>query len=108
METIGIRDLQINPAILTKSLENREFVMITKRGSPLGVATAFNDVIFQRGLGDSLVLKAFEQGDISFSQLSKSLNLTKSKTMKLLAIMDIPLTDYSIKEDLQGIQSFLK
>jgi len=108
MQTIGIRDLQINPAFLTKSLENQEFVMITKRGSPLGVATAFDDVIFERGLGDSLVLKAFQQGDITLSQLSKSLNLTKSKTMKLLAIMDIPITDYPIAEDLKGIERFVK
>ncbi len=108
METIGIRDLQVNPAILTKSLENQEFVMITKRGAPLGVATAFDDVIFERGLGDSLVLKAFKQGDITLSQLSKSLNLTKSKTMKLLSIMNIPITDYPIEEDLEGIKRFVK
>jgi len=30
MQTVGIRDLQINPAVFTKSLENNEFVMITK------------------------------------------------------------------------------
>ena len=28
MRTVGIRDLQINPAVFTKSLENNEFVMI--------------------------------------------------------------------------------
>jgi len=32
MKSIGIRDLQINPAVFTKSLENNEFVLITKRG----------------------------------------------------------------------------
>jgi len=108
MQTIGIRDLQINPATLTKSLENQEFILITKRGTPLGVATALDDLVFQRGLGDSLVLKAFKQGDITLSQLSKSLNLTKSKTMKLLNIMNIPVTDYPIEEDLKGIERFIK
>ena len=28
MRTVGISDLQINPAVFTKSLENNEFVMI--------------------------------------------------------------------------------
>ncbi len=108
MQTVGIRDLQINPAIFTKSLENNEFVMITKRGKPLGVATSFEDDILRHGFLESLVLMAFERGNISFSQLSKSLKLTKTETMKLLSTLDIPLTDYKLEEDLKGIKSFLK
>ena len=108
MQTVGIRDLQINPAVFTKSLENNEFVMITKRGKPLGVATSFEDDILRHGFLESLVLKAFERGDISLSQLAKSLSLTKSETMKLLATLNIPVTDYSIEEDLKGIEAFLK
>ncbi len=108
MQTVGIRDLQINPAVLTKSLENNEFVMITKRGKPLGVATSFNDDILKHGFLENLVLEAFEKGDISFSQLGKSLNLSKKETIKFLETMDIPLTDYDIKEELKGIESFLK
>jgi len=107
MQTIGIRNLQVNPAVLTRALEQKDFVMITRRGAPLGVATAFDDVIFQRGLGDSLVLKAFAQGDITFGQLARSLDLTQTQTMKLLSVMDIPLTDYDIQEDLEGIESLL-
>jgi predicted HTH domain antitoxin len=108
MQTVGIRDLQINPAILTKSLENNEFVMITKRGKPLGVATSFEEDILRHGFLESLVFMAFERGNISFSQLSKSLKLTKTETMKLLAILDIPITDYKLEEDLKGIESFLE
>ena len=108
MQTVGIRDLQINPAIFTKSLENNEFVMITKRGKPLGVATSFEDDILRQGFLESLVLMAFERGNISLSQLSKSLKLTKTETMKLLATLDIPVTEYKLEEDLKGIESFLK
>ncbi|SFV65738.1 hypothetical protein MNB_SV-12-242 [hydrothermal vent metagenome] len=108
MQTVGIRDLQINPAIFTKSLENNEFVMITKRGKPLGVATSFEDDILRHGFLESLVLMAFERGNISFSQLSRSLKLTKTETMKLLATLDIPITDYKLEDDLKGIESFLK
>jgi len=108
MQTVGIRDLQINPAVFTKSLENNEFVMITKRGKPLGVATSFEDDILRHGFLESLVLMAFERGNISLSQLSKSLKLTKTETMKLLATLDIPVTDYKLEDDLKGIESFLK
>lgn len=108
MQTVGIRDLQINPAVFTKSLENNEFVMITKRGKPLGVATSFEDDILRHGFLESLVLMAFERGHISLSQLSKSLKLTKTETMKLLTTLDIPVTDYKLKDDLKGIESFLK
>lgn len=107
MQTVGIRDLQTNPAVLTKSLENNEFVMITKRGTPLGVATSFNDEVLRHGLFENLLLQAFENGTISFSQLAKSLKLTKTDTMKLLTIMNISLTDYTIEEELKGIEKFL-
>ncbi len=107
MQTVGIRDLQINPAALTKSLENNEFVMITKHGKPLGVATSFEENILRHGFLENLVLTAFKKGDISLSQLAKSLNLTKSETIKLLAIHNIPVTDYKLEEDLKGIESFL-
>ncbi|NKQ41131.1 MAG: type II toxin-antitoxin system Phd/YefM family antitoxin [Sulfurovum sp.] len=107
MQTVGIRDLQLNPASFTKPLENNEFVMITKRGKPIGIATSFNDDALHHGLIESIVLKAFNQGDISLGQLSKSLKLTKRETMKYLQIVNIPLTNYDIGEDLKGIEEFL-
>jgi len=107
MQTVGIRDLQLNPASFTKPLENNEFVMITKRGKPIGIATSFNDDALHHGLIESMVLKAFNQGDISLGQLSKSLKLTKRETMKYLALVNVPLTDYDLDEDLQAIETFL-
>lgn len=107
MQTVGIRDLQLNPASFTKPLENNEFVMITKRGKPIGIATSFNDDALHHGLIESMVLKAFNQGDISLGQLSKSLKLTKRETMKYLALVNVPLTDYDLDEDLQAIEMFL-
>ena len=107
MQTVGIRDLQLNPASFTKPLESDEFVMITKRGKPIGLATSFNDDALHHGLIESMVLKAFNQGDISLGQLSKSLKLTKRETMKYLEIVNIPLTDYDFKEELKNVEEFL-
>jgi len=107
MQTVGIRDLQLNPASFTKPLEGNEFVMITKRGKPLGIATAFNDSVLNHGFMESIVLKAFNQGDISLGQLAKSLKLSKRETMKYLEIVNIPLTDYDLEEDIKGMEEFL-
>ena len=81
--------------------------MITKRGKPIGIATSFNDDALHHGLIESMVLKAFNQGDISLGQLSKSLKLTKRETMKYLEIVNIPLTDYDFKEELKNVEEFL-
>lgn len=107
MQTVGIRDLQLNPASFTKPLESNEFVMITKRGKPLGLATSFEDEALRHGLLESMVLKAFNQGDISLGQLASSLKLTKQETMKYLEIVNIPVTDYDLEEDLKAIEAFL-
>jgi len=107
MQTVGIRDLQINPASFTKPLESNEFVMITKRGKPLGIATAFSDTILNHGFMESIVLKAFNQGDISLGQLASSLKLSKQETMKYLSLVNIPITDYNLDEDLSAIEAFL-
>ena len=108
MQTVAIKDFGLNQSVVTKSLENSEFILITKKGTPFGIATTFDETIIQSGLYSSLVLKAFEQGNISLSQLCKSLKLTKLKTMKLLSTLNIPITDYELKEDLKGIERFLR
>jgi len=38
MQSLGIKDLQINPATLTKALEKQEYRIITKRSKSLGIA----------------------------------------------------------------------
>ena len=50
MKTIGIRDLQVNPATLTKALESKQYTLITKRSTPIGIAISFNDDILANGL----------------------------------------------------------
>ncbi len=108
MKTVGIRDLQLNPSSFTKPLENDEFVMITKRGKPLGIATALDDSVLQHGVMESIVLKAFNQGDISLGQLSRALDLTKEETLKYLTVVNIPTTDYDLDEDMETIEALLR
>ncbi len=107
MQTIGIKDLQINPAILTKALEAQEYTLITKRSKPLGIALAFDDKIVTEGLKTALMIDAYEKSLLSLGQLSKALNISKQETMKLLSLSGINVIDYDFTEEIKNLDSFL-
>jgi len=107
MHTIGIRELQTNPATLTKALESKEYAMITKRNKPIGVAVAFDDEILSNGLKTSLLIDGYKSGKLSLGQLAKSLNISKKRAMHLLSMMGIESLDYDFEDDLQSIDKLL-
>jgi len=107
MQTIGIKDLQINPAILTKSLEAHEYSMITKHSKPIGLAVAFDDEILTLGLQKALLIDAYKNSLLSLGQLSSSMHISKKETLKMLYLMNIDIIDYDFKDELEGLDSFL-
>ena len=107
MQTIGIRDLQINPATLTKALESQEYTMITKRSTPIGIAVSLNDDILSNGLKTSMLIDGYKSGNISLGQLAKNLNISKQKAMHLLGMMGIDCIEYDFKDDLQTLNKLL-
>ncbi len=107
MQTIGIKDLQINPSLLTKSLEKKQYTMITKRSNPIGIAVSLDDEIISSGLKTSLLIDGYKSDILSLGQLSKSLNISKQKAMNLLSMMGIDVCDYSFKDDMKTINKFL-
>jgi len=107
MQTIGIKDLQINPAILTRSLEADEYTMITKRSKPIGLAISFDDKIVTEGLKTALMVDAYKNGYLSLGQVAKALDLDKEKTIKLLSVMGLDVIDYDFNDDMDGLKSFL-
>lgn len=107
MVTVGIKDLQINPAKLTRALENNQYTMITKRSKPLGVAIAFNDAIMIEGLQKALVIDAYEKGDLSLGQLCTTLKIDKEKAMKMLSMMGVDVIAYDFEEEKKVLDSFL-
>ena len=107
MQTIGIRDLQINPATLTKALEKKEYTLITKRSTPIGVAVSFDDDILSKGLKTSLLIEGYKSGNISLGQLAKNLNISKKEAMHLLDMMGIESVEYDFKDDMQTLSKLL-
>lgn len=100
MQTLGLKEIQRNPAVLVHSIDHEDYTIITKRGHPLGVTVSFDSHILDGGLRESISLKAFEMGMISMGKLSQLLKLSKSETMALLDRLAIPVTDYQLADEL--------
>lgn len=107
MQTIGIKDLQINPAILTRSLEAEEYTIITKRSKPIGMAISFDDKIVTEGLKTALMADAYKNGYLSLGQVAKTLDLPKEKTMKMLSTLGLDIIEYDFEDDMKSMDSFL-
>jgi len=106
MQSVGIKDLQINPAILTRSLEAHDYTMITKRNKPIGMAIAFDDAIISDGLKTALMIDAYQKGYLSIGQLSKALNQSQEQSLKMLSLMGVDVLDYDFKDDMKFLDSF--
>ena len=107
MQTIGIKELQTNPALLTRSLEADEYTMITKRSKPIGMAFSFEDTIVTDGLKTALMIDAYKKGYLSMGQFAKALELNHEEAMKLLSMMGVDVIDYDFDDDMKFIDSFL-
>ena len=107
MQSLRIKDLQINPAILTTALEKHEYTIITKRSKPLGIALAFDDNIITNGLKTALMIDAYKKSLISLGQLSTALEISKREAMKMLSISGIDIIDYNFKDEIEELDSFL-
>jgi predicted HTH domain antitoxin len=107
MKTIGIKDLQVNPAILTRSLEADEYTMITKRSTPIGLAISFKDSVITEGLKTSIMVDAYKEGLLSLGQVAKALEMPKEKVMKILSVMGIDVIEYDFEDDMKSMDRFL-
>jgi len=107
MQTIGIKELQTNPALLTRSLEADEYTMITKRSKPIGMAFSFEDTIITDGLKTALMIDAYKKGYLSMGQFANSLNMNHEEAMKLLSMMGVAVIDYDFEDDMKFMDGFL-
>jgi predicted HTH domain antitoxin len=107
MQTIGIKELQVNPAILTRSLAADEYTMITKRSKPIGMAFSFDDSIVTDGLKTALMVDAYKKSYLSLGQFAKALDKSHEEAMKLLSLMGIDIIDYDFEDDMKSMDSFL-
>ncbi len=103
MEYITIKDLQKNPAKLTKSIESKNLSLITKRSVPIGVVVPFDSDLILNDLKLNIIVKAYENGELSIGQIAKFLNKSKKETLKFLSNLGISVIDYDFNEDLENL-----
>jgi len=106
VRTIGIKELQTNPALLTRSLEADEYTMITKRSKPIGMALSFDDAIITSGLKTALMIDAYKKGYLSIGQLANALEMKQKEVMKLLSLMGMDVIDYDFEDDIRNMDAF--
>jgi len=107
MNSLGIKELQTNPANLTKALDAHEYTLITKHSKPIGIALSFDDEILSKGLKTALLFDAYKSSAISLGQLSNALAISKKKAMKMLSLLNIDIVDYDFNDDMKTINHLL-
>lgn len=107
MKSLGIKELQTNPANLTKALDAHEYTLITKHSKPIGLAISFSDEILSEGLKTALLLEAYRSSAISLGQFCSDLSISKKKALKMLSLMNIDVIDYDFNDDLKTIEKLL-
>ena len=103
MQTVGIKALQTNPSVLGQAFDRGDYLLITRRGKPIGVAAAFDDSLLDLGFRNWLTIRAFQAGDLSLGQVAQIFEKPRDATMRMLANLGIPIADYDLTEDLDTL-----
>ncbi|MDX1656001.1 MAG: UPF0175 family protein [Candidatus Competibacteraceae bacterium] len=106
MRTLGIKELKTHPSRVGSALDAGELVLITRRGEPIGLATAFDERVLDLGLKPWLALKAFQSGDLSLGQLARVFAKSKAEMMQVLGDLGIAVVEYDLNEDIETLDSF--
>ena len=100
MKSIGIKELKSNPGVISKTIEAGEYLLISKRGKPIAIATSLDDEVLDMGLKKWILIDSFKQGVLSLGQLSRALDTSYMETVEMLDLLKIPVIEYDLKDDL--------
>jgi len=107
MQTVGIEELKTNPSILSKAFDRHDCLLITRRGQPVGIASAFDDQVLDLGYRKWISTRSFQAGDMSLAQVARVFGKDKQQMMLLLAELGVPLADYELQEDQDTINALV-
>lgn len=62
---------QTNPSLLGQTLDRGEYLLITRRGKPIGIAAAFDDTLLDLGFRKWIAVRSFQSGDLSLGQVAR-------------------------------------
>ena len=107
MTSIAIRELRNSPSNLTRSLEQDEYVFITKHGKPIGVAVPLSNENLRFGLTRATALQAWKQGDLSLGKMAELLETSKAELRETLADMNLPTFNEGVDEAMEEAKKLL-
>jgi len=107
MASIAIRELRNSPSNLTRSLEQDEYVFITKHGKPIGVAVPLSNDNLRFGLTRATALQAWKQGDLSLGKMAELLETSKAELRETLADMNLPILNEGVDEAMEEATKLL-
>ena len=103
MKTLNI-DQEAMDALARLNQEEDDYVLLLHNGKPIGLFTQFNNELLQQGLGQWLLVKAYQKGEISIGQFARQMKLSLEASYQLLAALHIPVVDYDLDDDLDTIE----
>ena len=104
MKSVAIRDLKNNPSSMTKYLDNKESVFVTRHNKPIGVTIPLNDDTLSIGIKKLLVLEQYKNGTISLGKMAELLGLSKDEAMSLLNSLNIDFLELNKDELMQELE----
>jgi antitoxin (DNA-binding transcriptional repressor) of toxin-antitoxin stability system len=107
MTSIAIRELRNSPSKLTHSLEQGEYVFITKHGKPIGVAVPLSNDNLRFGLTRATALQAWKQGDLSLGKMAELIGINKTELRETLADMNLPVINQDVDEAMDEAKKLL-
>jgi antitoxin (DNA-binding transcriptional repressor) of toxin-antitoxin stability system len=105
MQSVGIKEIKTNPGVISKAIEANEYLLISKRGKPIAIATALDDAVFDLGLKKWILINAYKRGSLSLGQLARALEKSTLETIEMLDLLQIPMLDYDLDDELDTLNS---
>jgi len=106
MQSVTIRDIKNNPAIMTSQLEKGHPVFVTKHGKPIGVTLPLDESMVNQSIKELLFFDLYKKEEISFGKLAEFLEIKKDKLRKMFASLNMPVIDYDPKEIEEELNAF--
>ena len=106
MESVTIREIKNNPAIMTSHLANNNPVFVTKHGRPIGVTLPLDDSMINQSIKELLYFDLYKKEEISFGKLAEFLGVRKDKLRKMFASLDMPVIEYDASEVMEELKAF--
>ncbi len=107
MNSIAIRELRNSPSNLTRSLEQDEYVFITKHGKPIGVAVPLSNDNLCFGLTRATALQAWKQNELSLGKMAELLETNKADLRETLADMNLAVINQDADEAMEEANKLL-